>query len=207
MNRTRIEKATFIVHSSGGGQGQGVLVEGGFVFTAAHCVDFSLDGGMALGDHCIQIVDTTDGAQLFLSVLAVEPVSDLAVLGPPDCQAAPDEYDEFKRVYDQTPSLSLDVREHEVKMLFDIHIFTHKKTWLDGKAMLTWPGANLISVNTNEPIEGGTSGGPIVNEHGELVAVVSHTSNVAGSDTQPNLCRALPVWILSQITGKSGPFH
>lgn len=206
MNRTRIEKATFIVHSSKG-QGQGVLVEGGFVFTAAHCVDFTLTGGMALGDHCLHHVETSDGSQLALSLLAVEPISDLAVLGPPDNQTFEDEYDEFERVYDQTPSLSLDVREHEVKMLFDIHIFTPKKTWLDGKAMLTQPGAKLIVVNTNEPIEGGTSGGPIVNEHGELVAVVSHSCSVAGGDTQPYLCRALPVWTLSQITGKSGPFH
>ncbi len=206
MNRTRIEKATFIVHSSKG-QGQGVLVEGGFVFTAAHCVNFTDTGGMALGDHCLHRVVTSDGSQLALSLLAVEPISDLAVLGPPDSQTFEDEYDEFERVYDQTPSLSLDVREHEVKMLFDIHIFTHKKTWLDGKAMLTWPGAKLISVNTNELIEGGTSGGPIVNEHGELVAVVSHSCNLAGGDTQPYLCRALPVWTLSQITGKSGPFH
>jgi hypothetical protein len=44
--RARTRAATVQLPTKGG---QGVLVPGGFVLTAAHCIDWSLDGGMALG--------------------------------------------------------------------------------------------------------------------------------------------------------------
>ena len=66
-------------------------------------------------------------------------------------------------------------------------------------------------------MEGRTSGGPIVNEHGELVAIASMGTGpdsslitVMDGDTanlsiQPYVCRALPVWALSEITSEQPP--
>ena len=42
-----VEKATVRLTGKGG---QGVLVPGGLIVTAAHCVNWYLEGGMAMGD-------------------------------------------------------------------------------------------------------------------------------------------------------------
>lgn len=51
-------------------------------------------------------------------------------------------------------------------------------------------------------IEGGTSGGPVVDDAGRLVGVVSHAAETSGA-TQPGMIPvarlALPRWILEQI--------
>jgi hypothetical protein len=59
--------------------GQGILIPGGLVLTAAHCVSFSTDGAMVLGDRFVEEIGTSNGP-LKLNPMAVEPVSDIAVL-------------------------------------------------------------------------------------------------------------------------------
>src|SRR6266571_9540974 len=52
---------TVVTHD---GHGQGVLVAGGLVLTAAHCVDYTTDGSMVLpvlGDSFTQEIQTTHG--------------------------------------------------------------------------------------------------------------------------------------------------
>ena len=61
--------------------GCGVLVPGGFILTAAHCVEWSATGGMALGDYCMEPVETRQGAKFMVSVCAVEPVPAYVALG------------------------------------------------------------------------------------------------------------------------------
>ena len=41
---------------------QGVLVPGGFILTAAHCINWDLKGGMAPGDWSIEQVETPKGS-------------------------------------------------------------------------------------------------------------------------------------------------
>lgn len=77
----RIEQATVQLPKRGG---RGVLVAGGYILTAAHCVGWSHEGGMALGDHYLEEVRTRDGRAFRLEVAAVEPVADVAVLAEPD---------------------------------------------------------------------------------------------------------------------------
>ncbi len=66
--------------------GQGVLVHGGFILTAAHCINWKVDGGLALGDHYVEVVSAKSGKHLSVGVVTADPVSDIAVLGSLDDQ-------------------------------------------------------------------------------------------------------------------------
>lgn len=55
--------------------GQGVLVPGGFVLTATHCIPWDGNGRMALGDVYPVTVVTHDGRQFRLGVACCDPVS------------------------------------------------------------------------------------------------------------------------------------
>src|SRR4051812_29212571 len=70
--------------------GRGVLVAGGFVLTAAHCVRAVYTGDMALGDDYHECVKLADGQKLKLRVEAVEPVADIAALGAPGPESLAD---------------------------------------------------------------------------------------------------------------------
>ena len=86
---TDVANATVTLLGRGG---QGVLVSGNLIITAAHCIDFKCEGQMVLGDYFIEEIKTTQG-KLKVAPLAVEPVSDVAVLGSLDDQEFSEEAD------------------------------------------------------------------------------------------------------------------
>jgi len=66
--------------------------------------------------------------------------------------------------------------------------------------------AELLAVESDEQIEGGTSGGPIINDSGELVSIVSNFSLATeavpkSSGLAPRLHLTLPVWLCHRIFG------
>jgi len=61
-----------------------------------------------------------------------------------------------------------------------------------------------LAVEADEQIEGGTSGGPIIRDEGELAAIVSIFSQVAEEQQKfdglaPRPHMGLPLWICNQI--------
>ena len=202
---TDVAKATVTLLRKGG---QGVLVSGNHILTAAHCIDFNCEGWMALGDDSIEKIKTCKG-ELKVAPLAVEPVSDLAVLGSLDDQVFTKEAEDFEKFCEDTKPVPLCRREDFVLFQkFQVHIYTHKGTWVTGSAMQCREDAQALSVEADQQIEGGTSGGPIINDSGELVGIVSHFSLATegqhqcwGLTPRPHL--ALPVWVCRQIFGGS----
>ena len=75
-------------------KGQGVLVRGGYVLTAAHCIGWTSTGGMVLGDVWIEQV-RFGKQKLKLTPTFVEPVSDIAALGPLDSGGLASDYLHF----------------------------------------------------------------------------------------------------------------
>ena len=65
--KSRIVAATVTVETAEGGNGRAFLVAGGYLLTAAHCVDFDLEGGLALEAPHLQFVETISGRRFRVS--------------------------------------------------------------------------------------------------------------------------------------------
>ena len=197
-----VEKATVSILGKGG---QGVLVNDELIITAAHCITYSLEGEMALGDLFTEKIKTHE-REFTVALLAVEPVTDIAILGPTDHYEIWNEQIEFERFCKDTNPVTLCRRYFAPLEKFTVHIYTHKGTWVTGSATNPREYAPCLVVEADEQIEGGTSGGPIVNDSGELIGIASNFSDVGdglpkswGPVPYPRL--ALPVWVCRRIFG------
>ncbi len=195
-----VANATVMLTKKGG---QGVLVYGNMILTAAHCINYSCDGSMVLGDHFIEDFQSGE-RELKVSPWAVEPMADIAVLGSLDNQTFDDEAEAFEQFCEETEPVPLCRDEHELFKRFEVFIRTHHHTWVRGTAIQVQPGIRSLGVEADEPITGGTSGGPIVNSNGELVGIVSNFSDVDGTDMlstggSPRPHLALPVWVCREV--------
>jgi len=199
-----ISKATVCIVKKGG---QGVLVGGNLIVTAAHCITFDVEGGMVLGDYFIEEIKTK-GRNLRVGPLAVEPVSDIAVLGALDEQAFGKEVDKYKAFCQKTSPVPLCIREFEPFQDIPVYTYTRKKAWVRGRGIITTEYANMFSVETRDEIVPGDSGSPVVNETGELIGVISHAwgqreSKLNYGGSVSFLRFALPVWVLHKIFPKT----
>jgi hypothetical protein len=197
-----VANATVTILKTGG---QGVLIKNGFIVTAAHCIEFKCDGSMVSGDYFIEEIETIHG-KFKVSPWAVEPVNDIAILGPLDGQVFPDEELGFEEFCEKVKPIPLFLAKLKQFEKFPIYVYTHKKTWLEGEATKWSPEKDSpsIGIDYKEQIEGGTSGSPIINERGELVGIVSNASiKTPGFDkckgTAPRPHLALPIWISRSI--------
>ena len=194
-----VADATVIFTRKGG---QGVLVNNDMIITAAHCIDCNCDGFMPRGDYTVEEIKTSKG-EFKVSPLAIEPISDIAVLGPVGDEVGFKEamrFQDFCRITKSVP-----VYEGDFKLFEEVrvHIYTHKGTWVTGRATQTSIETKTLDVDTDEKIEGGTSGGPIINDSGELVGVTSIGSSTSTGHhdgiaiPRPHL--TLPVWVCREI--------
>jgi len=211
--KARVAAATVRLTKLGG---QGVLVPGGYVLTATHCIEWDGSGGMTLGDHYLEPVETKSGARFNISPVAADAISDLAVLGALDNQEFSDDCEKFGRWSEVTDAVELSEGferwcrdEPDGEQSFRVHALTHKNEWIAGRASRVWyrdseqdVGAR-VWVQMDRPIHGGTSGGPIVDDDGRLAGIVSEF-NVVEHDQpcdgmQPFAGYALPYWALTRI--------
>lgn len=221
--KERVEKATVTVSTTRQPQaGRGVLVPGGFILTAAHCVTWSCEDDIKGGLQChflfglsnddlkpfIVEIEAFDGTKLYVVPYAVEPVNDISVLGRLDGQRFYEAWERYEDWHESIKPVPLYIREYKVDQEFDVFILTHEGKWLDGRACYTGASDHSrFSLELTENIKGGTSGSPIVNEYGKLVGIVS-SSLESGVETEKKiLCpavrasHALPVWIVEKIRG------
>ncbi len=204
---SRVEAATVSLHgypSDPATVGQAVLVRNGYFMTAAHCVEYDLTGRLALDrDHILYDIETAQGVKLKASPVIIEPCSDIAVLCEPDGQVFFKEWEDYNDFCNKTRPLSLYRRRiSNFPAEFRVHIYAHKKVWIRGKATVYRDHSSIILIDADDNIEGGTSGGPIINDAGELVGIVSNSGGTAGETKQgssPAPRWALPAWIYHEI--------
>jgi S1-C subfamily serine protease len=202
--RRRIAKATVCLPRQ---EGQGVLVPGGYILTACHCITWSGEGGMAPGDHCLEDVRTADGRSFRASVCAAEPLADIAGLFAPDDQTFTLDYRAFEEFTESTPAIPLRTRAPKPWRSFRVHVLLHKGHWITATATHYGdpdePPGGRVELTATDAIEGGTSGGPVVDDDGNLVGVVSFASDAnpgeASSGAAPLAYFALPRWLSDGI--------
>ncbi len=100
----RVAAATVLLPEKGG---QGVLVSGGFILTAAHCVDWDFEDELGMMDHHVERVDTRDGLSLKVGPCSVDPLTDIAALGALDGEEFYEESQAFEHFCDNTPCVPL----------------------------------------------------------------------------------------------------
>ncbi len=185
--------------------GHGVLVPGGMILTAAHCIDFSTTGGMVLGDHFIEELETHMG-RIKAVPLIVEPVTDIAALGCPDNQIFYKEAEAFENFCETTKPMPLATERIRCRRPFPVRLHDKDGTWVNGMAEMFDQSSPMLWITSEREIKGGASGGPILNMAGELVAIISNSSSGSAEKSTgrcPRPLKALPVWICQEILGRS----
>lgn len=182
--------------------GLGVLVPGNLILTAAHCISWESSGGMMLGDFYIEDVECREH-RVKVRPLAVEPVSDIAVLGGLDNQEFNQEATAFDAFCENTKPISI-CTEVPLDVEFRVYFLTHEGLWIGAEARRWHDDSPCLwfDVDAGKAIRGGTSGSAIVNEQGKLVGIVSNAVGAGGRTPCPHL--ALPVWAIRQIMEADG---
>lgn len=204
----KVERATVKLVPIGG---QGLLVNGNLIITAAHCVMYSLNGEMSMGGYYIQEIETWEEQKFKLAVLAVEPVSDIAILGPsdipelydkPEFHDVPKKYDDvnlFQSYWEKTEPILLSQRDYEQFEEFPVYIYNQDEGWITGVAEQPGESDPFFFFDADKHIQGGTSGGPIVNEAGELEGIASfalgETPEEKSGGKAPQIDKTLPIWL------------
>ncbi len=198
---SRVAAATVKLPEKGG---QGVFVRNGYLITAAHCLEYDLTGRLALDyNHILYEAETAQGEKLKACPAIIESCLDIAVLREPDGQILFQESEDYDNFCRKIKPLSLyRMRLSKFPTEFRVHIYSHKKVWIPGKATINKDHSSLMWIDADENIEGGTSGGPIINDAGELVGIAStvggsHGETKNGQSPAPRW--ALPAWIYYDI--------
>jgi hypothetical protein len=195
--QSKIEKATVTLIEN---VAKGVLIENNMILTASHCVNYSLAGDMDLesGENYFEEIDTWSG-KLKVAPIAIELISDIAVLGSMDDQEYYSDYEQFEYFCRNTVPVRVSKSKLVVNEKFKVFIYTHEMKWISGFAYISTPGSHILLIDLDEPIKRGTSGSGIYDEKGELLGIVSKTSleRNFGMATRPLL--TLPLWICRQI--------
>jgi hypothetical protein len=135
--------------------------------------------------------------------LAVEPISDIAVLGALDGDEFFEEAAVFEQWCAETPPVPVCLEPLPPFDPFPIYIPTHTGTWLQGSAQLAREDVHQLWIETFEQIEQGTSGSPIHTGRGELVGIVSNASVMSPGGVCHGLAPlpllTLPAWIARRI--------
>jgi hypothetical protein len=181
--------------------GHGVLVRSGIILTAAHCCDHTTSGGMVLGDHHLQEIESHTG-KIMASPMFIEPITDIAALGCPDDQAFPGYAETFEKFCEMTKPIPLSRRHIRCRIPFAVLVYDKDGTWIKGTAEMIDEFSPMLSVTTDREIEGGASGGPILNLARELVAIISNSSSpVEGKSVGrcPRPWKTLAGWICDEL--------
>jgi hypothetical protein len=193
--------------------GQGVVVRGGLILTAAHVIHWDGTGEMGLDAHYLEQVEI--GGQKFRAeVLAVEPVTDIAVLGSPDDQYDPEGCKRFDTGMATVEPVKICTEEFPLDSDVRAHVLAHTGEWLDVTVNQHCPNASWLWFTAKQQIEGGTSGSPVVSDDGLLLGLVSFSSEpLKGERLEGEPCEGRirrphlvsPVWLAEKmIPGEDG---
>lgn len=196
-----VEKATIRVPRA---NGLAVVCERGYIVTAARCVNHDWSKLPSSDKPELLELSTHAGRQRAL-VLAVEPFSGVALLGAPDGETHPEDTFNYLEYINQVQGLEF-CGKITAEKEFPVHLLTHEGEWIEGTADPA-PCRGMLDVKLNAPIPPGTIGGPIVNDHADLVAIfaqpgVFENDSLYLQAPMPSQC--LPAWSLLGFSPEDG---
>jgi len=194
LNLTKIEKAVVPFHKKSGGRA--VLIPGNLLLTAAHCVQHVFRRNMNLHEVNPVIITIKDSL-IPMDILFVDFISDIAILTYFQDMGSGN----FGRFMDfclSTKPIPLSKLKYEVDKHVPILILNKNMKWVNASATIPNPLSHLLHIKSEKRIVPGSSGGPIINERGELVSI---NSNINGGGIErlgisPIPLLTLPKWIL-----------
>jgi len=187
-----IEKAVVGTHNS---EGRGILLKKKFIITAAHCVPWTSEN-MAL--YLYNYVEIEKGnIRIKVNVMFLDPISDIAILGPADDQNLAEHYFKFYDFCKNTPVVDLAKNKYKPNNTVKLYLW-NRKTWIEITAQPR--EGNRLWCESSVKVESGCSGGPIVNEDGQLISIVSvFSEGLYFNGYSPIIPMCLPKWILMQL--------
>lgn len=203
----RMTEATLSMPHAGG---RAVVMRGGLIVTATHCLETmgaeSWAGSAALGEYHIERLVAHDGSEFVAQVLAAEAISDIAVLGPLDDQEAPDHAQRYADVLAKLPSLPLVERLPRVGSTTPLWVRNAAGDLVQGEMEVTSSlvvGRGMFSIRSTTPVDSGSSGGPVITKSGRLLGVVSNSFGTPLGEVHVSslhlACMALPPWAITHI--------
>jgi hypothetical protein len=192
------------------GDGRGFIVNGmdgtKLVITAGHCLP-ELPPCMNFSDLSERTYRNLIGPigqdpAVTAECLFVDPISDLAILGPPENQDLSEEYDAYEAFVEPLAELAaVDILPAPLPVAGGQP--EGEAGWvlsLVGK----WEPCRMWHFGgplwlTGAEIEGGMSGSPILSPGGDAIGVI------ASNHAQPRLLHNLPVWMAAPAAGRQQP--
>ena len=187
------------------GEGRGFVVEGPsqlwrYVITVAHCLPAlpPAHGGSFQSDRTYSslLAKLGEKPSIAAECLFVDPVSDLAVLAPPDDEVLPDEAGAYEALVDATMPL----RISEMMEMAEASLLSLSGEWFGCKAERI--GYALWVSAATQGIESGMSGSPILVQD-MAVGVVSISSGIKDlvhtEAKAPALTECLPRWLSTEL--------
>jgi hypothetical protein len=184
-------------------ESQGVVVPNGYIITATHCFNWKWVEQAARKNYYPVCITNRDGEKSCNAVpVVIEPILDIAVLGNPDKKPGNTEWDQYVGLIGDIEPLQI-CTDYKLIKNYNVHTFTHKNKWVMGEMINEVDDSNCINAHVlcarfKDEIEKGTSGGPIVNDDGKLIAVVSK-SDTGIEFRNPYIYQCLPRWIMDKI--------
>jgi hypothetical protein len=170
-----------------------------YVITAAHCLPFfpPCHPTSYLNERTYKAVLGPLGADpaVWAECVFVDPVADIAVLGPPDNQALWAQCEAYEALVDAATPLPL----ADAAASSPAWLLSREGQWF--RCQVENNGAGWWIKDAAQPISGGMSGSPILSDEGRAIGLVSISSGTGAHDTDteggpnPRLACNLPRWL------------
>ncbi len=122
------------------------------------------------------------------------------MLGPPDYQVFDEESDAYDALVENLEPLTVSAAATDSNVEQRAWMLSLAGDWFS--CTVKHHGGPWWPADCAQPIEGGMSGSPILNDAGEAIGVVTASSNMSLGSPNPRLCWQLPAGLLAIMAAK-----